>query len=69
MLSHLEEIDIICDKDAKRTFGNKPLFSKQSGPGTQLVFNITKAVGAYFPKSGYCQGISWTLWFYFKHVY
>lgn len=56
MRKDLGEIDIICKKDARRTYRQKKLYSKDDAPGTQLVFNITKAVGAYFPKSGYCQG-------------
>ena len=52
----LDEIDIICDKDAKRTFGIKKLFSNENQPGTKLVFNISKGIGAYFPRAGYCQG-------------
>ena len=53
----MDEIDIICDKDAKRTFGAKRLFSNENQPGTKLVFNICKGIGAYFPRAGYCQGI------------
>lgn len=55
----LDEIDIICKKDALRTFKLKKLFHDMSQPGTQMVFNICKAIGAYFPRAGYCQGKSY----------
>lgn len=54
--SSLAEIDIICNKDAKRTFKSKPYLKTRGHPGTRLVFNISKALGAFFPKAGYCQG-------------
>lgn len=54
--SSLAEIDSICDKDAKRTFKSKPYLKTRGHPGTRLVFNISKALGAFFPKAGYCQG-------------
>ena len=52
----LTKIDNICDKDAQRTSNLKKLFKNPEQPGTQLVFNICKAIGAYFPRAGYCQG-------------
>lgn len=52
----LKNIDEICRKDATRTMSWKPLFKSMKDPGTQLVFNICKAIGAFFPRAGYCQG-------------
>jgi hypothetical protein len=57
MKSDLIAIDNICNKDAVRTFKVKSLFNSPEAPGTQLIFNICKALGAYYPKAGYCQGI------------
>ena len=54
--SKLVNIESICLKDAKRTFTNKEIFSGMDKPGCQLVYNICKGIGAFFPRAGYCQG-------------
>lgn len=52
----LKDIDAICVKDAVRTCKIKSLFRDSDQPGTRMVFNICKAVGAFFPRAGYTQG-------------
>ena len=53
-----KEVEDIVNKDVLRTSRHKNLFKEIDSLGTLKLYNVCKAVGLFFPKSGYVQGMN-----------
>jgi hypothetical protein len=58
-----KEVEAIVMKDILRTAKAKELFSNYDSLGTQKLFNVCKAIGCFFPKIGYVQGMNFIVFF------
>jgi len=52
------EVIEIVNKDVLRTSRHKDLFSSMGSIGTQLLFNVCKCIGCFYPNIGYVQGMN-----------
>lgn len=57
------EVEDIVNKDVLRTARHKELFSNFDAIGSQLLYDNCKAVGCFFPKTGYVQGMNFIMAF------
>ena len=58
-----DEIDEIVDKDVTRTCNHKELFREPTSIGAIQLANVCKAIGGFFPKMGYVQGMNFIVSF------
>ena len=57
------EVVEIVDKDVLRTARHKDLFQALDSVGTTCLYNVCKAIGCFFPKVGYVQGMNFIVAF------
>ena len=50
-------------KDVMRTFRERAAFSEAEGPGLAVLSRVCRAVGAFYPRMGYVQGINFIIGF------
>lgn len=64
-LLELRDRDLEClvDKDVSRTSKSSLLFKEKHSIGSIQLFNVCKAVGLFFPKTGYVQGMNFIVAF------
>lgn len=60
---HNENVESIVNKDVLRTARHKELFASLDAVGSQLLYDNCKAVGCFFPKTGYVQGMNFIMGF------
>lgn len=53
-----KEVEDMLGKDVMRTASSKELFKDDASLGHQLLHRVCKAVGKFFPRSGYIQGMN-----------
>lgn len=58
-----EVVEDIVGKDVLRTARHKELFSSLDAVGSQMLYDNCKAVGCFFPKTGYVQGMNFIMGF------
>ena len=58
-----ESVEDIVNKDVMRTARHKELFSNLDAVGSQLLYDNCKAIGCFFPKTGYVQGMNFIMGF------
>lgn len=58
-----KEVEDIVTKDVLRTERHLALFSDMDSIGTSKLFNVCKALGGFFPKIGYIQGMNFVVAF------
>ena len=63
LLMENEEIEDIVNKDIIRTNKEKDIFLNFDCLGTKKLFNVCKALGSFFPKIGYVQGMNFVAGF------
>ena len=56
-------VEDIVNKDVLRTARHKELFSSLDAIGSQLLYDNCKAVGCFFPQTGYVQGMNFIMGF------
>lgn len=50
-------------KDVMRTFRERAAFSEAEGPGLAVLSRVCRAVGAFYPRMGYVQGMNFIIGF------
>ena len=63
LLMENEEIEDIVNKDIVRTNKEKKIFQDLNSIGTKKLFNVCFALGSFFPKLGYVQGMNFVAGF------
>ena len=57
------EVETIVNKDVIRTSRHKMLFSEMDSIGTKKLWNVCKAIGCFFKRIGYIQGMNFVVGF------
>lgn len=58
-----DAVEDIVTKDVLRTARHKELFSTLDAVGSQMLYDNCKAVGCFFPRTGYVQGMNFIMGF------